>query len=154
VCTDYFDLFVALLDSSYGGKPENPDDKNLASYVAANEERYAVSVNLAQGDSGLLRACTNGPVGCAGSSESVTSACVDPTELAGTGLEIASGGCDDNALAGAGTGWFRIAGNVRPGETFELRLAVWDAGDGFYDSSVLLDGFTWLEERVEPGITP
>jgi hypothetical protein len=154
VCTDYFDLFVALLDSSYAGRPKNPDDMNLASFIAEDELRYGVSVNLAQSDSGLLRACQNGEVGCLGDAASTTSACLGVEELAGTGMEIESGGCTGNAPAGAGTGWFRIAGNIVPGETFELRIALWDAGDSLSDSLVLLDGFTWLKERVTPGISP
>jgi hypothetical protein len=40
---------------------------------------------------------------------------------------------------------------VRGGETITLRFAIWDSGDGFYDSLVLLDAFEWV---VRPPVAP
>lgn len=46
-----------------------------------------------------------------------------------------------------------IRGNVVPGEVIELRLAIWDTGDGFFDSDVVLDHFRWSFDVVAPGVT-
>ena len=40
---------------------------------------------------------------------------------------------------------------MKPGETIELRFVTWDTGDGWYDSVVLLDNFTWSVSASTPG---
>jgi hypothetical protein len=57
-------------------------------------------------------------------------------------------------MAGGGTGWLTLRGNVSPGETMELRLAIWDTGGHIFDSLVLLDAFEWSLEPAAPGVTP
>ena len=62
-------------------------------------------------------------------------------ELEGTGfVEVFEG----DVLSHAATGWLETLSPIVPGETFTLRFAVWDAGDGVLDSTVLLDGFRWV----------
>lgn len=132
VCSQYNDLFVVLLDSSFTTTNEqfkNPADKNLAVF-----EGNAVGVNLAP--AGLFTQCTN----TSGPGWAVTS-CEGTEELAGTGFE-----------GHGGTGWLTIRGNVVPGETITLRLALWDMGDHILDSMVLLDNFRWGTTTVTPGI--
>ena len=58
-----------------------------------------------------------------------------------------------NGLVVVGTGWLVTSGNVQPGEIIELRFAVWDVGDGYYDSVVLLDDFQWNLNPSQPGTT-
>ena len=41
-----------------------------------------------------------------------------------------------------------------PGETFEIRFAIWDTSDGIYDSLVLLDNWQWNVDASEPGVKP
>ncbi len=132
VCSQYNDLFVALLDSTFTTTNEqfkNPPDKNLAVF-----EGNAVGVNLAP--AGLFSQCVN----TSGDGWSVTS-CEGTEELAGTGF--ASNG---------GSGWLTVRGNVVPGETIVLRLAIWDVGDHILDSMVLIDNFRWGTSNVVPGI--
>jgi len=57
-------------------------------------------------------------------------------------------------MTGGGTGYLTSTGNVIPGETIELRFAVWDSGDGIGDSVVLLDNFTWSPAAVTPRTVP
>ena len=61
------------------------------------------------------------------------------------------GYCGANNLLGGGTGWLTTSGNVKPGETIELRFIVWDTGDSYYDSVVLLDDFVWSVMASQPG---
>ena len=44
-----------------------------------------------------------------------------------------------------------MKGNVTPGETMELRFALWDTGDAWNDSVVLLDNFQWSTFASTPG---
>ena len=61
------------------------------------------------------------------------------------------GYCGANNQLGGGTGWLVTTGNVKPGETMELRFAVWDTNDPWYDSVVLLDACQWSLPATEPG---
>lgn len=161
VCSAYNDMFVVLLDSIYDGDPANPVDKNLATYTAPDDTVYPVGVNLAFGNTGLFRQCTNGATGCElGAIDGETTTCVGTGELAGTGFDVvapnppgpAKGGCTDGDLIGGGTGWLEMRGNVVGGEVFTLRIAIWDTNDSAYDSLVLLDDFEWSVESSEPGV--
>lgn len=155
VCSPYNDIFVALLDSAYTGTPPNPADKNLATYTTPGAIRYPLNVNLAYGDTGLFTQCVNGATGCAaGAVAGTTNTCVGTTGLAGTGMDtLAPGLCTANSVIGGGTDWLVIRGNVVPGETITLRLALWDTSDGLSDSVILLDNFAWSADVVTPGIS-
>jgi hypothetical protein len=91
------------------------------------------------------------------------STCLATTDLVGTGFDRLNpnakftgevGYCDANNLLGAATGWWTLRGNVQPGETMELRLAIWDTADAYYDSVVLLDGFQWSVAPAVAGARP
>jgi len=64
VCSNFNDVFVALLDSGYAGTPPNPPDRNLARYTASPGQVYPLGVNLAAGNTGLFTQCRNGNIGC------------------------------------------------------------------------------------------
>ncbi|MFP6684155.1 MAG: choice-of-anchor L domain-containing protein, partial [Polyangiaceae bacterium] len=51
--------------------------------------------------------------------------------------------------AGA-TSWLETTVPITGGQEFDLRFAIWDTGDNAYDSTVLLDAFTWI---ATPGTT-
>jgi hypothetical protein len=151
-CSEYNDFFVILLDSAYNGNPANPTDKNLAFYTQPNTMmNYPVGVNLAHGDTGLFTQCVNGTTGCAGTPGTISS-CVGTNDLAGTGFDDPdSGECDGNSLNGGGTGWLTTTGNVNPGETITLRIAIWDTSDHAFDSLAVIDAFTWSVDGASPG---
>ncbi len=116
VCTAYNDFFLALLTSA---EPAIPADKNISFDANGN----AVSVNNA-----FFTVCK--PQG--------QSLCPDGiAQLAGTGMANAMG------ADGGGTAWLTTDAPIVPGETIELRFVIWDTGDQWYDSLVLLDDFTW-----------
>ena len=140
---NFNDFFVALLDSEHNEKYpddefQNPYDKNLAK----DEKGNFVGVDLAP--EGLFMVC--------GSNGSYASNCTQgDTLLQGTGFDTLPVG------EGGGTGWLTTRGNVVPGETITLRLALWEQGevkygpDHSWDSTVLLDGFRWLPKPAKAG---
>jgi hypothetical protein len=166
VCSAFNDFYLTLLDSTFvpgPGESPNPFDKNLAFYdpPPAGAPFYPVGVNLAHNNTGLFSACLNGQTGCGGGAVLGSMfTCTGIGELLGTGFDIANpppqfggdpGWCGSNNLAGGGTGWLTTSGNVKPGETIELRFVTWDTGDPWYDSLVLLDAFEWSVTASQPG---
>ncbi len=149
-CTPYNDMFVALLDSAGAG---NPADKNIAIYTVGNQS-YPVGVNLVKAAPGLFTQCKNGTFGCSGVNGGNYNGCVGINQLNGTGMNILEGGCGTNNTTGGGTGWLTMSGNVAPGETMEIRFAIWDTADGIYDSLVLLDDWRWSVQASQPGVQP
>jgi hypothetical protein len=116
VCTKYNDFFLALLSSGASGIPA---DKNISFDANGN----AVSVNNA-----FFTVCK--PQGA--------NLCPDGVaELAGTGMATNTG------FDGGATAWLTTDAPVVPGETIEVRFIIWDTGDHWYDSLVLLDNFHW-----------
>ncbi len=151
-CSAFNDFFVILLDSTYSGTPANPTDKNLAFYTQPNTTtNYPVGVNLAYGNTGLFTECVNGSTGCSGTPGTI-STCVGVTDLAGTGFDDPQpGSCDGNSLLGGATGWLTTTGNVVPGETITVRIAIWDTSDHALDSLAVVDAFTWSVDAANPG---
>jgi hypothetical protein len=45
-------------------------------------------------------------------------------------------------------GWLTTTAPVIPGETITLELTIGDVGDGYYDSTVLIDAFQWSVDVV------
>jgi hypothetical protein len=161
VCSPFNDFFVELLDSTYSGSNANPSDKNLAFYSPdMGATKYPVGVNLAHANAGLFTECQNGATGCGkdpidgNAVPGTISTCTSTSELAGTGMESASEEpCDGNSLNGGGTGWLQTSGNLTPGETMTLRVAIWDTSDYALQSLAVLDNFAWNGSAVPPGTT-
>ncbi|MCK5807535.1 choice-of-anchor L domain-containing protein [bacterium] len=145
VCSEYNDMFLVLLDSSYTSTEitlQNPVDKNLA----MDELKNPVGVNLAK--SGLFKVC-DPSTGFA--------SCVSADALAGTGMYAADPLPSPlpydgyvNSTHGA-TGWLFTHGNVVPGEVIELRVVIWDTDDSHWQSLSLLDNFQWHDKPFKPG---
>jgi hypothetical protein len=152
VCTAFNDFFVTLVDST---EPTNPDDGNIAIYDdGANT--WPVGVNILAAANGLFTSCTDGTISDCGSPEAYNG-CTNNQELLGTGFDVpgeVTYSCDYGGETGGGTGWLAMSGNVTPGETIEIRFAVWDTSDGWFDSLVLLDNWQWSIEASEPGVEP
>lgn len=114
ICSQYNDLFVAILDPIPPGLPEG----NIAFDALGNP----VSVN-----SGFLEVCAPDP-------GAACYMCYGGTaELQGTGFE-----------GHGATGWHTTMAPVDPGSLITLRFAIYDSGDGAFDSTVLIDNFRWL----------
>lgn len=125
ICSEFNDFFVVLLTSKHASTPAN---KN----ISFDKQGNPVSVN-----NGFVEVCTPGMAG------GKQFACpMGRKELIGTGFD------DRTKENSAATGWLRTHAQILPGETLKIRFAIWDMGDEFLDSTVLLDRFVWV---VEPG---
>jgi hypothetical protein len=153
VCSPYNDMFLVLLDSTYAGASANPSDKNLAQYFTSDSQVYTVGVNLAFGNTGLFTQCVDSLTGCSDGIEGSTTTCLSTSGLAGTGMGVAENICGAANTVGGATGWLTTRGNVVPGETIALRIAIWDTSDGGLDSLVLLDNFQSSANPITPGTT-
>ncbi|WAS98749.1 choice-of-anchor L domain-containing protein [Nannocystis punicea] len=51
---------------------------------------------------------------------------------------------------GGATGWYKATGGVKPGETFSLTFAIFDMGDSSYDTTAILDNWSWDCEGCVP----
>jgi hypothetical protein len=120
ICTLFNDQYVAIVDPA----PQGSINGNI-SFDSANNP---VSINIA-----LFDVCEPG---------TSTSPCgLGTADLAGTGFDTwGTGGTSD---AGA-TGWLVTTAPVDPGSEFTVRFAIWDTGDTWYDSTVLIDNFSWI----------
>jgi hypothetical protein len=145
ICTPFNDGFIAFLTAKgfNGGKGDN---------MSFDKDNNPVSVN-----NGFFDRCTpNAEIGCASENNKATSTCPGgPAELAGTGFGIEGawcgvyeGGSTGKSTNGGATGWLTSQAPIEPGETFTLELMIWDTGDAVLDSSVLVDGFSWVEGTV------
>ena len=143
--SSFNDFFIALLDSEHNTQYpndefQNPYDKNLAK----DEKGNFVGVDLAP--DGLFMVCDPND-----GSQFASNCTQGDTLLQGTGFD------DLPQFKAGGTGWLTTRGNVVPGETITLRLALWEQGsvtygpDHSYDSTVLLDGFRWLPKPAKAG---
>jgi hypothetical protein len=136
LCSSYNDAFAALL---FSNRPDVPADHN----IAFDSQDNPVCVN-----NSFVEVCN--PYEYVGTRDGQpftrTFTCQYGTdELEGTGFDA-----DEWFDAHAATGWLNTRANILPGEVFTLRFAVWDAGDEWYDSTVLIDAFEW---ETTPGPT-
>ncbi|MBK7396076.1 MAG: putative metal-binding motif-containing protein [Myxococcales bacterium] len=136
VCQPYNDTFVALLDSKVGLDPARAGN---VSFDAAGDP---INVN-----SGFFEACL--PDSWLGRSFT----CPRGTkELEGTGFDAVGKTIVDPARNGA-TGWLRTKQAIVPGETVTLRFAIWNTGDHWLPSTVLLDRFEWSADPTSATVT-
>lgn len=138
VCTTYNDAYVAY----YEGSLNTAANKNISFDSAGNP----VSVN-----NGLFTVPGGWPPLATGTHP----------KLNGTGYD---GVCvnknypgnvyNNNSICGGSTDWLQTTAPVAPGEEIELVFNIWDTGDNKWDSTVLLDNFTWSTEsaKIETGV--
>jgi hypothetical protein len=163
ICSKFNDGFIAYLSAKgfNNGAPDN---------ISFDKDKNPVSVN-----NGFFDRCTpNVDTGCAKDpltgtpgAKPGTSTCPGGTgELEGTGFGIVKNWCavysvnpitgqitnpGKPSTNGGATGWLTSSAPVHAGETFTLEFIIWDTGDGVFDSSVLIDNFTWAAGEVSTG---
>jgi hypothetical protein len=134
ICTPYNDQFIALASPAPLGSIEG----NLS----FDAQKNPVSVNLGFFDvcdpmtlGGFASVC-GGPLqpGCPMPANPYCP--LGPSALAGTGFA-------EWGESGA-TRWLRTRAPLDPGGELTLRFAIWDTGDQALDSTVLVDGFSWI----------
>ena len=128
VCQSYNDVFFAILSPAVPGQPDGN--------IAVDELGNPVTLN---GAHFRVCGCANGPPCMAGGK---TFLCpLGTAQLQGTGF-------DENGSKGA-TGWLTTTVPVTPGGEITIRWGVYDAGDGVFDSTVVLDNWRWI---TTPGV--
>ena len=113
LCSSFDDWFVAILSPF----PDGSLDGNIALDAGGNPIR--------SNDATLQVCATNPGAAC-------YSCALGNAELQGTGFE-------NNAASP----WLIAGAAVKGGAEITLRFAIYDSGDGIFDSTVLLDNFRW-----------
>lgn len=131
VCTAYNDQFIALVDP--------PPMGSVNGNISFDSNKNPVSVNLA-----FFNVCDPADkmyyaFNCVGTCPSPP----NPYCPLGT-MQLQGTGFDTWATDGGATGWLTSSAPVKGGEEITLRWAIWDTGDSGLDSTVLVDGFTWI----------
>jgi hypothetical protein len=137
VCQAYNDSFVTLLDTK---APLDPKQNKNVSFGPGGDP---INVNSAffqacapdTGWNGKAFAC---PLGTA--------------ELAGTGFEAVAPALGKFAQNGA-TDWLRTTAPVVPGEEITIRFAIWNVGDHWLPSTVLVDNWQWSTQTIAGPVT-
>ena len=62
--------------------------------------------------------------------------------------------CATGETGGGLTGWLTTQAPVSPSETITIDLIIWDTGDQYYDSSVILDNWQWKPDPVAVSTNP
>lgn len=149
VCSPFNDSFIAYLKSAAfnSGNADN---------VSFDSKNNPVSVNNA-----FFSECgpANAATGCAQQATAGTATCSNGTsDLMGTGFYDTNDPnnpyCAANETGGGMTGWLTTQAPVQPAETITIDLMVWDTGDQYYDSSVILDNWQWKPDPVTVQTTP
>ncbi len=125
LCTSYNDAYAAF----YYGALNTAANKNISFDSAGNP----VSVN-----NGLFGIPGGWPPLAKGShplldGSGFDKVCENPYNSSWT----------SDSICGGSTGWLSTTAPVKPGEQITLTFNVWDTGDYKWDSTVLLDRFTW-----------
>ncbi len=149
VCSPFNDSFIAYLKSTAfnKGAPDN---------ISFDSKNNPVSVNNA-----FFSQCapSNAKTGCASQATAGTAACAGGVgDLAGTGFydlnETNTPMCETGETGGGLTGWLTTQAPVSPSETITIDLIIWDTGDQYYDSSVILDNWAWKPDPVAVSTNP
>ena len=133
-CSQYNDLWVALLTGAASGLPNNRN-------VIFDAQGAPGSVNL-----NFFDRCVAGPTGCFGT-PGFNFCAGGSTELQGSGFDTTDPAqpCGAPTSIGGGTGWLTSEAPIVPGETITLEFMLWDSSDGIFDSASILDNFHWLQ---------
>ncbi|HSQ64604.1 MAG TPA: choice-of-anchor L domain-containing protein [Polyangiaceae bacterium] len=147
VCSPFNDAFIAYLKSAAfnNGTPDN---------ISFDSKNNPVSVN-----NGFFSECgpANAATGCNAQATPGTAACTGgTTNLVGTGFYDLGdqSACATGETGGGMTGWLTTQAPAQPSETITIDLIIWDTGDQFYDSSVILDNWTWKPHPVAVSTQP
>jgi hypothetical protein len=137
VCTTFNDSFIAYLTSKgfNGGAADN---------ISFDTKGNTISV-----DNNFFQSCTpSTETGCSGGTEATATCSLGAGELAGTGFGTTGKYCKTTSTSGGATSWLTSTAPIQPGETITIEFLIWDTGDASYDSSVLLDNWTWQPDEV------
>jgi len=133
VCTTFNDAFIAFLKSA-------AFNNGTADNISFDSKKNPVSVN-----NGFFDRCSPKALSCFNFPPNYQACNGGDAELKGTGFYDPADNCGtgNNDSGGGGTGWLTTMAPVQANETMTLEFMIWDTGDHIYDSSVLVDNWTW-----------
>jgi hypothetical protein len=125
--------------------------------ISFDNNNHPVSVNLGFFDVCDPASPTRFATGCRKKDAGACPATPSPycplgtSDLTGTGFDTL-----DKAGAAGATRWLQTQAPAQAGTVITIRFAIWDAGNGQYDSTVLVDNFQWVATGAAPvvGTTP
>jgi hypothetical protein len=135
------DQFVALVTPPPTGA--YVPSGSSAGNVSFDSNNHPVSVNMGYFDVCDPSSSSSFAKGCKSSSTVTCPTLPSPYcplgagQLKGTGFDTWS-----KSPAGA-TRWLQTQAPATPGSTITVQFTIWDAGNGEYDSTVLIDNFQW-----------
>jgi hypothetical protein len=144
VCTNFNDQFIALVNPAPSGAQDgnisfdsqnNPVSVNIAFFdVCDYPDDFAGNCYDDPGPPAVI--CPTAPVGLCSAGGA---------GLVGTGFDtgFTSGPFGEDA---GGTSWLRTEAPVEGGSSFAIRFAIWDTGDGSWDSTTVIDNFQWIAD--------
>ncbi|APR85404.1 Cell division protein FtsH [Minicystis rosea] len=143
ICTPYNDQFVALVSPPPAG--------SINGNVAFDAGKRPVSVNLAFFDTCDPATQPEFATNCGAP---VNTACpMPPSPYCADGVGALAGtGFDVWGDAGA-TRWLVTQAPIKGGSDITVRFALWDTTDQSLDSTVLLDGFSWIPVGAPVGVS-
>ncbi len=138
----YNDQFVALVTPPPAGAYVPPN--SAAGNISFDSNHHPVSVNLGFFDAcdpatkqRFASHCKSGGGTCPATPNPYCP--LGLGDLQGTGFDV----WESAGPAGA-TRWLQTQAPAQPGTVITIRFAIWDAGNGQYDSTVLIDNFQWV----------
>ena len=140
VCTQYNDMFLALLSSFPAGFPA-PADTNVATAPipsGSGTQTVPLSINIEKFFT-ICQASNSYGTNCNPTAFS--------TMLSGSAYRYSRSG----QQWGAGTALLTNTVNVSPGSTFSIDFLIFDTGDYKYQSTAILDSLTWNAEASPSG---
>jgi hypothetical protein len=136
VCQAYNDSYVALL------RTKAPLDPTANGNISYDDSGDPINVN-----SGFFQSCI--PDSWLGRSFTCPRWIA---ELEGTGYDAVAPTMTNPAQNGA-TGWLVTKQAIVPGEDIELRFMIWNTGDHWLPSAVLVDDFQWSVDPTTKTVT-
>lgn len=138
----YNDQFIALVTPAPAGS--YVPTGSMGGNISFDSNKHPVSVNIGYFDvcdpstpTRFAKHCTSG--GTVTCPTLPSPYCpLGVSELQGTGFDVWNTKGPDGA-----TRWLASSAPATPGSIITIRFAIWDAGNGQYDSTVLLDNFQW-----------
>jgi len=142
----YNDQFVALVNPPPMGA--YVPTGSMFGNISFDSNNHPVSVNMGFFDCCDPSSPNRFAVKCRGTTGATCPATPSPycplglSDLAGTGFDVWHN-TTGYGPPGA-TRWLKTQAPVKPGSIITVRFAMWDAGNGEYDSTTLVDNFQWI----------
>ncbi|HTJ85595.1 MAG TPA: choice-of-anchor L domain-containing protein [Polyangiaceae bacterium] len=115
---EYPEYVCTMFNDQFIALVQPPPDGSINGNVSFDSQNNPVSVNIA-----FFDVCNSGANCTAGGAQ-----------LVGTDFDPDDGG----------TSWLETSAPISAGEEFTIQFTIWDTGDSAWDSTTLIDNFSWV----------